>query len=170
MSEIKPVLDDKMKITYEQLCEFAIIAKSRGTLDAFADIAIQYAGKAVKAVQQMQRENAELKKSAVLDSKAIQAYWRTAEKSETTINALLSELAAAKQQLADAEKDATRYRWLRDPNTDVALVLDKCTGYQEYDEGTQTGGYSTYEYRAGAELDAVIDAARTAQDATEGGK
>lgn len=57
-------------------------------------------------------------------------------------------------------QDAARYRWLRDPQTDVALVLDKRTGYVPEDESIPgIGGYHTYEYRAGEELDAAIDAA-----------
>lgn len=56
--------------------------------------------------------------------------------------------------------DAKRYRWLRDPKTDPALVLDKRTGYVPEDESVPgVGGYHTYEYRAGEELDAAIDAA-----------
>lgn len=56
--------------------------------------------------------------------------------------------------------DAERYRWLRDPTTDVALVLDKRTGWVPEDESVPgVGGYHTYEYRAGEELDAAIDAA-----------
>ena len=60
----------------------------------------------------------------------------------------------------DDAKDAARYRWLRDPTTDVALVLDKRTGYVPADEQVPgVGDYYTYEYRAGIELDAAIDAA-----------
>lgn len=66
---------------------------------------------------------------------------------------------AAERQLVDAEKDAQRYRWLRDPESSVGSVMDKAVGYTPYDAGTQTGGYTDYEYRAGAELDAAIDAA-----------
>jgi hypothetical protein len=44
-------------------------------------------------------------------------------------------------------KDAERYRWLRNPDQDVALVLDKMVSS------------GVYEYRAGDELDAAIDAA-----------
>lgn len=69
--------------------------------------------------------------------------------------------------LAVAE-DAMRYRWLRDPATNVALVIDKRTGYVPEDEMVLgVGGYHTYEYRAGDELDAAIDAARS--QAKEGG-
>ena len=58
-------------------------------------------------------------------------------------------------------EDAARYRWLRDPASNVALVLDKRTGYVPADERfSGVGGYHTYEYRAGEELDAAIDAAR----------
>lgn len=56
-------------------------------------------------------------------------------------------------------KDAERYRWLRNPTSDVGLVIDKVTGEVPYHEGTHTGGYATYEYRAGDELDSAIDAA-----------
>ena len=61
---------------------------------------------------------------------------------------------------AALEKDAARYRWLRAPDTDVALVLDKVVGYEPIGPGG-TGGYNRYEYRAGDELDAAIDAALT---------
>lgn len=64
-------------------------------------------------------------------------------------------------QLASAQKDAERYRWLRDTETDVSLVLDKQTGWVPPDENVPgIGGYHTYEYRAGEELDQAIDAAR----------
>jgi len=60
-------------------------------------------------------------------------------------------------------RDAARYRWLRDPKSDPALVLDKRTGYVPVDETIPgVGGYHTYEYRAGEELDAAIDAAISA--------
>lgn len=92
--------------------------------------------------------------------------------------------AALLQRVADAEgqrdaaiaerdalvADARRYRWLRDPNSNVALVLDKATGWVEYHEGTQTGGYATYEYRAGEELDAAIDNALRDSDRAQEGK
>lgn len=66
----------------------------------------------------------------------------------------------------DADRvDAERYRWLRDPKNDVALVLDKRTGYVPEDEQIPgVGGYHAYEYRAGVELDAAIDAARKEQE------
>jgi hypothetical protein len=60
---------------------------------------------------------------------------------------------------ANAEIDARRYRWLRDPGVDVALVLDKVTGEVPATEGLIGGGYKTYEYRSGVELDAAIDRA-----------
>jgi len=70
------------------------------------------------------------------------------------------------------ERDAARYRWLRDPESKPALVLDKVTGYVPWHEGTDTGGYSTYEYRCGDELDAAIDAALSppASDAADSGR
>lgn len=55
------------------------------------------------------------------------------------------------------ELDARRYRWLRDPDVDVALVIDKVTGDVPTTEGLAGGGYKLYEYRAGEELDAAID-------------
>lgn len=70
-------------------------------------------------------------------------------------------------ELDALERDAARYRWLRDPGHDVALVLDKQTEYVSADESVPgVGGYYMYEYRAGVELDAAIDAAM----AQEGGK
>lgn len=56
-------------------------------------------------------------------------------------------------------RDAERYRWLRDPGVDVALVIDKVTGEMPTTEGLIGGGYKTYEYRSGKELDSAIDAA-----------
>ena len=62
-----------------------------------------------------------------------------------------------------AEKDAERYRWLRSPDTDVSLVIDKRTGWVPPDEHVEgVGGYHTYEYRAGEELDTAIDTAMEA--------
>lgn len=68
---------------------------------------------------------------------------------------------------ADA-KDAERYRWLRNPNQDVGLVLDKRVGFVPPDEAFPgVGGYHIYEYRAGEELDAAIDAARQSTPTTD---
>jgi hypothetical protein len=58
-------------------------------------------------------------------------------------------------------RDAERYRWLRNPTTDVALVLDKVAGEVPADE-LGGGGYRIYEYRAGEDLDSAIDAAMSA--------
>lgn len=60
-------------------------------------------------------------------------------------------------------KDAMRYRFLRDPNIDVGLIIDKVTGEVPAVEGMGGGGYLNYEYRAGEELDQAIDAAITAK-------
>jgi hypothetical protein len=69
----------------------------------------------------------------------------------------------------DTERDAARYRWLRNPSIDVGLVLDKRTGWVPPDESCPgVGGYHTYEYRAGEELDAAIDAAIASSAAQEG--
>lgn len=70
----------------------------------------------------------------------------------------MNHVAVLDAQLAAAQKDAERYRWLRNPTQDVALVIDKVTGEVPADE-FGCGGYRTYEYRAGDELDAAIDAA-----------
>lgn len=78
--------------------------------------------------------------------------------------AILADAPAAGDAL-----DAKRYRWLRNPQTDVALVLDKRTGYVPPDENIPgVGGYHAYEYRAGEELDAAIDAALAAQVPQQG--
>ncbi|MNR28127.1 hypothetical protein D3C85_1454380 [compost metagenome] len=71
---------------------------------------------------------------------------------------MLAHIADLKQQLVAASitaencelfrKDSERYRWLRNPDQDVCLVLDKMVSS------------GVYEYRAGEELDAAIDAAR----------
>lgn len=74
-------------------------------------------------------------------------------------------IAAMLRQAAEDCEDAQRYRWLRDPNSSVGLVIDKLTGEMPYDEGTRTGGYGIYEYRAGQELDEAIDRARTQEQA-----
>lgn len=72
-------------------------------------------------------------------------------------------IRALLDRLEKAEKDAERYRWLRNPDTDVSLVIDKRTGWVPPDEHVEgVGGYHTYEYRAGEELDTAIDSAMEA--------
>lgn len=69
-------------------------------------------------------------------------------------------LPVQRQPLTDEQKDAERYRWLRNPATDVALVLDKRTNWVPADDAViGVGGYWQYEYRAGEELDAAVDQA-----------
>ncbi|GAB1835939.1 hypothetical protein MyNCGM121_27130 [Achromobacter xylosoxidans] len=69
-----------------------------------------------------------------------------------------------REELVALAMNGLRYRWLRDPQTDVALVLDKRTGYVPEDESVPgVGGYYMYEYRAGEELDAAIDSAMAAE-------
>ncbi|HCF6144430.1 TPA: hypothetical protein NIH82_005335 [Pseudomonas aeruginosa] len=70
----------------------------------------------------------------------------------------MGELRGLIARLRAAEADAKRYRWLRNPDQDVSLVLDKVSGEVPADE-FGCGGYLTYEYRSGDELDAAIDAA-----------
>lgn len=54
-------------------------------------------------------------------------------------------------------KDAARYRWLRDENTNPGNVIDKRDGIHTGVHG-EFMGYR-YSYRCGADLDAKIDAA-----------
>ena len=76
---------------------------------------------------------------------------------------LEAERDALLDRLEKSEKDAERYRWLRSPDTDVSLVIDKRTGWVPPDEHVEgVGGYHTYEYRAGEELDAALDSAMEA--------
>jgi hypothetical protein len=83
---------------------------------------------------------------------------------KSILNDVTAERDALAAKLATLEADAERYRWLRDPTTDVSLVLDKRTGWVPPDENVPgVGGYHTYEYRAGDELDAAIDAAKGGQ-------
>jgi hypothetical protein len=73
-------------------------------------------------------------------------------------------ILALLDRVEKAEKDAERYRWLRSPDTDVSLVIDKRTGWVPPDEHVEgVGGYHTYEYRAGEELDTAIDSAMEAR-------
>lgn len=105
---------------------------------------------------------ADMDQSARIDSpREMQAVLRAVSKR-------LKALAAPTTAAADA-KDAARYRFLRNPQTNVNGIIDKRTGWIEYDEGTGTGGYGIYEFRAGEELDAAIDAAITTS-ADEGAK
>lgn len=76
----------------------------------------------------------------------------------TEIDQLRAENSTLKAELAEAKKDAERYRWLRNPNQDVSLVLDKVVSETPVDE-FGGGGYKHYEYRAGEDLDAAIDEA-----------
>jgi len=74
-------------------------------------------------------------------------------------NPIQTARAALAAEIERVERDAARYRWLRNPSQDVALVLDKEVGYKDLSDDGRTGGYGIYEYRAGDELDAAIDAA-----------
>lgn len=71
---------------------------------------------------------------------------------------LMGELERSRQECERMREDAERYRWLRDPSVYVGKVIDKVAGYEPMTE-LGTGGYPIYEYRAGPELDAAIDAA-----------
>ncbi|HBO0915283.1 hypothetical protein ABZR34_28235 [Pseudomonas paraeruginosa] len=77
---------------------------------------------------------------------------------DVNINTPAEEILGLIARLRAAEADAKRYRWLRNPDQDVSLVLDKVSGEVPADE-FGCGGYLAYEYRSGDELDAAIDAA-----------
>lgn len=57
------------------------------------------------------------------------------------------QLEQAKRECEELRAYAERYRWVRNPDQDVSLVLDKRVSP------------GVYEYRAGEELDEAIDAA-----------
>lgn len=59
--------------------------------------------------------------------------------------------------LVGQARDAERYRWLRDPYSHVAKVIDKVTCESPRGLYGEFNGYE-YEYRSGDELDAAIDA------------
>jgi hypothetical protein len=67
-----------------------------------------------------------------------------------------SGMTLAPCELEQLKKDAERYRWLRDPNNDVAEVIDKKTGENPHGLYGEFNGYA-YEYRSSEELDAAID-------------
>jgi hypothetical protein len=58
---------------------------------------------------------------------------------------------------AQNERDARRYRWLRDPHQQIAKVIDKVSGESPRGLYGEFTGFD-YEYRSGEELDAAIDA------------
>ena len=64
---------------------------------------------------------------------------------------------------ADLVRDAERYRWLRNPDSNPAKVIDKLVSWAPLSDDGMTGGYGNYEYRAGEELDSAIDAAIAAE-------
>lgn len=81
-------------------------------------------------------------------------------KQAETIAAQASTIVALKEQVSALQADADRYRYLRAPDSDVALVIDKRTEWVPSDESIPgVGGYWVYEYRAGEELDSAVDAA-----------
>ena len=94
--------------------------------------------------------------------------WREQCDEATSLGAQLvlmqAEIDALRTRLAEVEKDAARYRWMRSAETEVALVIDKVSGFIPPDEQVPgVGGYHTYEYRSGEELDMAIDDAMGAQ-------
>ena len=103
-------------------------------------------------LRRLRAENAELAQSLAESRANDQAAmgwltslrWASGDRGER----MLPELVAHIEGLA---KDAGRYRWLRNPDQDVALVLDKMVSS------------GVYEYRAGDELDTAIDTAMATQ-------
>jgi hypothetical protein len=79
----------------------------------------------------------------------------------TSVRALLT---AAGSSQEDA-KDAARYRWLRDPENDIAFVIDKPVMESVNPFGDCE--VMEYEYRSGQELDEAIDAALAAKEANK---
>lgn len=73
-----------------------------------------------------------------------------ADNSATVID--FGELRGLIARLRAAEVDAKRYRWLRNPSTDPASVIDKRVG-------DSVTGFGIWEYKAGDELDDAIDEA-----------
>lgn len=69
---------------------------------------------------------------------------------EDKVESLERQNAELRARLQEVEKDAARYRWLRNPSHDVALVIDKqiAPGH--------------WAYRAGGELDDALDQAMKA--------
>lgn len=75
------------------------------------------------------------------------------------ITLTIGECESLVTRLRQAEKDAARYRWLRDPSVDVSMAIDKRTAFNPPSDDGITGGYFDYEYRSGSELDDSIDEA-----------
>lgn len=115
------------------------------------------------ANQRLETENAQLKSALV--SNTARRY--VGDDDQRTIDELVAagirvdqqEIKRLEAEVARLKGDAERYRWLRNPDQDVSLVLDKQTGYTVADDSVPgVGAYFNYEYRAGEELDAAIDA------------
>ena len=120
----------------------------------------------VKLTDAVRSDKAELHKAidamqSALDDAVAKLAARDAEVSavRTGLNELNKLLCVKDAEVERLRKDAERYRWLRCPKQDVSLVLDKRTGFVPISDDGLAGGYWIYEYRAGDELDAAIDAA-----------
>lgn len=99
------------------------------------------------------------------DALAARLAEREAEIAKNGRHAMRVTIAQLEARLANAERDAARYRWLRDPHNSVAEVIDKVVGCDGAAEGIQAEVGLRYEYRAGDELDAAIDAAMATDSA-----
>ena len=91
----------KVLINYDQLCGLADHARRVGTLDAFADVALQWAGQADKEMERLTSERDELRRQ--LDPMG----------EYTSADELIAALRAEKAEDEAMKLDAQRYRWLR---------------------------------------------------------
>jgi hypothetical protein len=148
-------IHDRMRFVHGENENYDYMNKLRAVIAAMPDVSPAIANKATE-----EGELPELPKIRCLIvgvygylTNDMRAYARQAIAADRTSRQVANK--------AEVERDAARYRWLRNPDTDVALVLDKQTSFVPPDERVAgVGGYHTYEYRAGEELDAAIDAAR----------
>ena len=127
-------------------------------VDLFNSTAAEINGRKEKAIHNYQNDpmtNARVKNIVSMLSHVIDAAEKGTRNPPEPKEPYLSE-----DDLEALRRDAERYRWLRDQNTDVSLVLDKRTDYVPPDDAVPgAGGYWCYEYRAGSDLDDAVDAA-----------
>ena len=78
-----------------------------------------------------------------------------AEETVAELLSLRSQLAAALAKVEEYKLDAARYRWLRQPDIEMA---------QLFDWKQQKDGEHGLVFKSGDELDAAIDSAMTAKE------
>lgn len=104
MSEQITPSSDKTKITYQYLCELAIVSKRLGTTHAFIDVALQFAGEAVVAVQQLQDKVSQLKDALEWEEIAHHAERnkaRAEENENTSLREQVQQLQQRNKRLTD---------------------------------------------------------------------